>query len=307
MLSLDDFLEQSGGKAQVFRNLRTAAEGLLTEKLTVCIPDVHLLERGPTDDFSFGYPEQEEKFLSLLDFLLELKKAESDGLEIIQVGDLYDLWQARGNTNLIWEAYTNILGLLDKLGTVYVVGNHDIDLVQWYKDKGETFGRKWRHFSTVDGQPRVIYEHGFQADFANNQESWSGIIGRQITIIVGMAEYLHPDIDVELGKIWDAVSRMFSVYNAGLTPVKNPEGFDTHEYLGFYLELLEKYNRGDTDDHQDPANLALAVVGHTHTARLVKKPRNGRTYYMLDCGSWVNGGHEIGVISGKELAVCQWA
>ena len=39
---------------------------------------------------------------------------------------------------------------------------------------------------------------------------------------------------------------------------------------------------------------------------LDNNPENERTYYLMDCGSWVNGGHEIGVISGKEIAVCQW-
>ena len=65
---------------------------------------------------------------------------------------MFDLWQARGNTNLIEASYTDVLGLLDKLGTIYVVGNHDIDLVKWYEDKGETFGRKWRYFSSLAGK-----------------------------------------------------------------------------------------------------------------------------------------------------------
>lgn len=33
---------------------------------------------------------------------------------------------------------------------------------------------------------------------------------------------------------------------------------------------------------------------------------DGKTFYLMDCGSWVNGGHKIGVISGKDIAVCQW-
>ena len=150
--------------------------------------------------------------------------------------------------------------------------------------------------------PRVIYEHGFQADFANNQASWSGAIGKKITEIVGVMEYLEPDIDVILGSAWESVSRLFTIYNGGLTPVKNPDGFNTHEYLNFYISLMEKYNRGDTDDHHDPTDLALAVVGHTHSPRLVKNQKMKGTYYLMDCGSWVNGGHEIGVISGERYS-----
>ena len=89
---------------------------------------------------------------------------------------------------------------------------------------------------------------------------------------------------------------------------RDPQGFNLHEYLNFYINLMDKYNRGETLDHfgSGEADLDMAVIGHTHNARLVKMPKDGRTYYLMDCGSWVNGGHEIGVISGKDAAVCQW-
>ncbi len=306
MLSLDELIGQGQGQIRVFNNFRAQAATPLTENLIVCNPDMHLLERGPDDDFLDRNLDHEQRFLDFLDFLVRLKDSEPEALEIVQIGDQFDLWQARGNTNLIESSYTDILGLIDYLHSVYVVGNHDIDLVQWYKDKGETFGRIWRYFSTTQGKRTVIYEHGFQADFFNNQDSWSGVLGKGITKIVGMLEYLDPDIDVNLCNAWDAVSHSFNIYNAGLTPVKNPENFSQHEYFNYYLELMEKYNRGDTDDHHDPTNLSLAVIGHTHSARLVKRPQNEKFFYLMDCGSWVNGGHEFGVISGSDMAVCQW-
>jgi UDP-2,3-diacylglucosamine pyrophosphatase LpxH len=307
MLSLDDFLTKAGGKLKVYKDFRLQADKEMAAKLILCIPDMHLLERGPNDDFLDNQPEHEERFLSLLDFLLNLKEEEGDDLEIIQIGDLFDLWQAKGNTNLIAGAYPTILGLLEKMKTIYVIGNHDIDLVRWYKDKGETFGRRWRYYSTIEGKLRIIYEHGFQADFANNQGSWSGVIGREITKIVGMMEYIHPDLDVILGSAWDSTVRAFNKYNV-FTPVRDAQGFNPHEYLKFYIDLLERYNRGETFDSFGPTHidLTLAVIGHTHSARLVQMPKNGRIYYLMDCGSWVNGGHEMGVVSGKDLALCQW-
>jgi len=112
---------------------------------------------------------------------------------------------------------------------------------------------------------------------------------------------------VVLGSTWDSITRAFSKYNV-FTPVRDPQGFNSHEYLRFYIDLLEKYNRGDTFDRFGPneVDLSLAVIGHTHVARLVRMPKNGRIYYLMDCGSWVDGGHEIGAISGKELAILQW-
>ena len=138
------------------------------------------------------------------------------------------------------------------------------------------------------------------------QKEFTDMDEKDITKIVGMFEYVNPDIDVNLGNIWDSISRTFSMYNAGLTPVKNPENFSQHEYFNYYINLMEKYNRGDTDDQHDSTDLSLAVIGHTHSARLVKRPKDDRFYYLMDCGSWVNGGHEFGVISGPDMAVCQW-
>ena len=307
MILCDELLEKAGGRLRVFKNFKLQADRNLTEKLTLCIPDMHLLERGPNDDFLDRHPDYEDRFLDFLDFLLQLKKEEGDDLEIIQIGDMFDLWQAKGNTNMIAAAYPSILGLVEKLRTIYIAGNHDIDLVRWYKDRGETFGRRWRYLASAEGKIRTLFEHGFQADFANNQESWSGVIGKEITRIVGMMEYIDPDIDVVLGSTWDSIVRAFSKYNV-FTPVRDPQGFNPHEYLRFYIDLLEKYNQGSTLDPFGPEDLdlSLAVIGHTHMPRLVQMPKNGRNYYLLDCGSWVNGGHEIGIIAGKDLAVVQW-
>jgi len=306
MLSLDDLFNKANGKMQLFKGLRLRAENLLTEKLTICIPDMHLLERGPTDDFCYGHPDYEEKFLGLLDFLMGLKQ-DNQAFEIVQVGDMFDLWQAKGNTNLIQAAYTNILNLLQELNPTYVVGNHDIDLVKWYESQKETFGRIWRHYTSVNSKKTIIYEHGFQADFANNQSSWAGAIGREVTKIVGMMEYVNPDIDMILGSAWDGVTAAFNKYNV-FTPVRDPQGFDLNEYQRYYLNLLDRYNKGETFDHVAPEemDLRMAVFGHTHNAKLVQMPKDGKIYYLMDCGSWVNGGHEIGIISGNEMAVCQW-
>lgn len=305
MKTLDEFLKRAGPRVSIFKNSRLTSDKVITSKLTICIPDMHLLEKGPTDDFVDK--EHPGRFLDFLDFLLDLKKKEKEQLEIIQIGDMYDLWQAKGNTNLIVEAYPDVIGLVDKLRPVYVVGNHDIDLVRWFKNKGEKFGRKWRHFGKAEGKKRVLYEHGFQADFANNQASWSGVIGKEITKIVGMMEYVDPNIDVELGSVWDAIVRVFNKYNV-FTPKNDPQGFNAHELMRYYLDLIVKYNAGDTLDHytRNEIDLVIAVIGHTHNAKLVQAPRNGNVIYLMDCGSWVNGGHEFGVLSGKDMAICQW-
>ena len=304
MLSIDDFLIKSNGRAAVHKHFRAKIDKELSQTTIVCVPDIHLLEMGPTDDFFAGQQKHVDRFVSFLDFLVECK----DDLQPIQLGDMFDLWQARGNTNLIYSKYPSILGLLDdELSSLYVLGNHDIDIAEWYRERNKIFDRLWRYLLQENEEKtnRVIFEHGFQADFFNNQDSWSGAIGREVTEIVGYMEYIHPDIDVFLSESWEGLKRIFNIYNAGLTARKNPD-FNQHEYIKYYIDLMEKYNSGDTDDIEEPTDLVLAVIAHTHIARLVSRPRANRVYYLMDCGSWVNGGHEFGLIAGHEFAVCEW-
>lgn len=306
-MTLNDLLARGRGKITPFNNLRATAPLDLSNQLLICIPDLHLLEKGPDDDFLETRPKHEERFLEFLRFLQDLKADLRSALVIVQIGDLYDLWQARGNTNLIHAAYVNVLGNLEKLDPIYVIGNHDIDLYDWYKKQNRTFNRRWRWLYQSDERPRILFEHGFQADFANNQASWSGALGRESARLVGYMEYLDPDIDVILGQSWDSVSRVFAMYNAGLSPSRNPDKFHHHEYTRYYVERMQQYNRGETEDHHGPAALSLSVIGHTHAPRLVSRPADGGgMFYLLDCGSWVNGGHEFGVVTGRDLAVCQW-
>jgi hypothetical protein len=64
-------------------------------------------------------------------------------------------------------------------------------------------GRRWRYYSSVGGKLAAISERGFQADFAKNQDSLARAIGREMTTIVEMMEYIYPDIDVHFGSTWD--------------------------------------------------------------------------------------------------------
>lgn len=288
MLSLKELLERDKDNLKIYNNFSMQADKDLTKKLTICIPDLHLLDNGQRDDFK----QNKERFLGFLKFLYDLKKQEGDNLEVIQLGDMYDLWQADGDILRILSVYEDMIGLLEEIKPIFVVGNHDIDLIKSYK--GKPSEPKLKYNSKIDGELRIVYEHGFRADFFNNQNSWSGEIGEGITKIVGMMEDIEPDIDVILGNAWDDIRDTFKKYSKDKTPVKNPSGFNQHEYHNFYVRQMGKNN------------FNLSVIGHTHSATLVKIPKDGKTLFLMDCGSWVNEGHEIGVISGKEMAVCQW-
>jgi UDP-2,3-diacylglucosamine pyrophosphatase LpxH len=307
MLSIQDLADKAGGKLNPYRDMRGVSSLPLTERLVIAIPDMHLLEKRATDDFFDGKQANVDRFEDLLYFFQDVRK-EGHEFNLIQLGDMYDLWQAKGNTNLIVAAYPNIIGNMDDLGTTYIIGNHDIGLWQWYSEQGQRFNRLWRMFENAEGKPRIVFEHGFQADFWNREEKdrISTTVGEGVARVIGFMEYLYPDIDVVLGEAWDSLSRSMSLYNGAFTPVKNEALFKSHEYTDYYVRQMEKFNSGATEDQHQGTDLVLSVIGHTHRARLVSRPKEDRTFYLMDCGSWVNGRHEIGIIAGKEFGVFTW-
>jgi hypothetical protein len=71
MRTLDDFLQASQNRAKIYKNFRGKADQELSQVTIICIPDIHLLEKGPTDDFFDGKEEHVDRLLSFLDFLVE--------------------------------------------------------------------------------------------------------------------------------------------------------------------------------------------------------------------------------------------
>jgi UDP-2,3-diacylglucosamine pyrophosphatase LpxH len=246
----------------------------------------------------------------MLQFLLSLKREEE--IDVVQLGDMYDLWQAKGNIELIEKAYDKVVKTLRELSPTYIVGNHDIDLAPpatWDEDKGRDFGRVWRHLvAGPDHRLRILFEHGHLTDTFNRGPGWKEYsVGQTGEVITKGVHYLetkiHPDIDKLGMKTYEYLKGVIKKANV-VTAVRDPKGFNPDKFLTFYINLMDDFNQDPFEGGK--ADFCLAVVGHTHDARLVAKPKNGRTYYLMDCGAWVNGKHEIGVISGKEMAVCQW-
>ena len=48
MLSLGEFLKKTKDKAKIYEDFRLEADRDITSKLTICIPDMHMLKEGLT-------------------------------------------------------------------------------------------------------------------------------------------------------------------------------------------------------------------------------------------------------------------
>ena len=51
MLSIEEFLNKSEGRAKIHKNFEGRTDKELCQKAIVCIPDMHLLEKKRNDDF----------------------------------------------------------------------------------------------------------------------------------------------------------------------------------------------------------------------------------------------------------------
>lgn len=97
------------------------------------ISDLHMGDGGPRDNF--GYGRHENDLLSFLDMV-----DDTNGLLVI-CGDLFELWQSNISKVLTKRVY--LLDRLAAMGAVYILGNHDADLLHFGSDNLQGGGRQW--------------------------------------------------------------------------------------------------------------------------------------------------------------------
>lgn len=97
------------------------------------VSDLHWGDGGPRDNFACGRHEN--------DLLTFLDMVEDDNGLLVICGDLFELWQSN-----ISKVITRRLYLLDRLAAmnaVYILGNHDADLLHFGSDNLQGGGRQW--------------------------------------------------------------------------------------------------------------------------------------------------------------------
>lgn len=88
------------------------------------VSDLHLGDRGPRDNFTYmSNGTRHNEFLAFLDMV-----EEKNGRLII-AGDLFELWQS--NMSLVLTSWDQLLHRLAGLRAIYILGNHDADLLHF--------------------------------------------------------------------------------------------------------------------------------------------------------------------------------
>jgi len=226
-----------------------------------CVSDLHLCDRGYRDNFAFG-SDREARFYKFLDYV------DAQGGQLYILGDLFDFWQA--NVSKVIVTYLDLLTRFDKMQAVYVVGNHDADLLDFIGKPSlmpghPFFLREVRAFERTIGSRRFAFLHGHESDpYCRDANPGTG----EITAII-----------------------------SGLLEDRNRGPFDSHHHavednfigtlesaLTFWRHLTFQHGRMDemidgVEAYRKEAGADVVIYGHTHEPGHIGD-------YHFNTGSW---------------------
>jgi UDP-2,3-diacylglucosamine pyrophosphatase LpxH len=277
--------------------------------LRVFTGDVHLISEKRLIEGEFTYATNHPKLLtSVVAALAELRSqaAQDETVEVYQLGDLLDLWREAPRPDQqpdvparIKDDHEDLItAFLDRrLGLHFLLGNHDLDLCRWPDYAG------WeRRYYLPDAAPGVVVLHGDYFDWverlpASIQEIFVYLFAAGVApndYVLGRMRALslesHAGRDyrrqIQLAQAApigplrppraDGIPPEWNVQREGVADIANLRFLDSA-----YRECL-KANR------EFGLNLKVAVIGHTHHARIaVREAGDGGLFTLIDCGAWI--------------------
>ena len=244
---------------------------------TFIVSDLHLCDGGPRDRFAYG--DRPQQFGRFLDFI-----GDQAGRLII-AGDLFDLWQC--NLSRCIEHYLPLLDRLAAMGAVYILGNHDVDLLHFVGKhflNHPLFDSMTTPFVLNNGKLRVKIVHGHEADpyCADEMPGTSRIL----TTITGILEDrnggpMRGKRSVE--DLWVGTLEKMVSFHARFWG-KKPRDVQLIDGLKQYVD------KGECD---------VVIGGHTHTPG-----HKGEWYH--NSGSWCAAKNSFAWIGDGVVQVWDW-
>jgi len=223
-----------------------------------CVSDLHLCDKGPRDNFAFE--GRETRFHSFLNAV------EAEHAELVILGDLFDWWQTNLSRSVV--IYRELLDRLADLKAVWVIGNHDGDLVHFLgtdlMPAHPFFARATSPFIRDVGGRKILFMHGHEGDpYCNDTNPGIG----EITAIISA---LLEDRNKTPFQLSHAVEDTFvgTLENA-LTLWRR---------LTFQASRFDEM-LGGVENYRIKRGADVVVCGHTHQAG-----RIGHHHY--NAGSW---------------------
>lgn len=275
----------------------------------IFIGDCHLLNEQDAEAYPKNRFSQGEDLLTLLEALTELKADSPGQLTIWQLGDLFDIWRARGGLGPAAEVdkiaadHYQIIDLIRYgapygVGAQVIAGNHDYGLHQL----GEWNAARYRIIQNDDpagGDMLVL--HGDIFD-------WIEKLPDELQARVVRFATWHSAGKKDLFNEAEAIAEV----NRGLKDGDRPIGKAKAPLAGrAYQEAPEAETtvnviNGDAGDPRAAKkrfftsakslaeelrkrghNIRLMVIGHTHWARILRgRLSTAEPFALLDCGAW---------------------
>jgi UDP-2,3-diacylglucosamine pyrophosphatase LpxH len=307
----------------------------------IFLPDCHLLAKVDSDKYPNTHFVLDAEYRRLVDALVALKAAHRGEVAITHLGDLFDIWRARGKAtdkgkaDRVASQYSDVLEKLINgppggLRADILAGNHDYvlhELSEW----------NWPRFRILENpDPRlgdVLILHGDQFDWLErllDDKFQAGVVRLATWVSAGKHELDQQQQDAveEVNKsvpqgdkpvgapttdfpapLPDPLGALPAMHNVVTWSVATARTAAAHFYKGARQLALELKHHGH--------DIRLVVVGHTHSARIVMGDRGDRVpLVLLDCGAWLGQcrldpsdpwvpSAQVGVLVGNDVRIYQ--
>jgi UDP-2,3-diacylglucosamine pyrophosphatase LpxH len=299
----------------------------------VFIPDLHLLTRRDEARYSYGF-NCKAQLIGALKGLKGFRRglAAGESLTVYQLGDYIDLWrQGTNDATRILEEHFDIHGHLygsaSALNAWFLLGNHDVELPS--SGGFQVWNRRY-YFPIRD--PRVLVTHGDVFDW---KERFPDVFNRLFVYVFGpMYDSTAYDLETlqkaakaahgrkqyrqyiqaayhDLADCVSAAAGLPAGPAWNVARVTDPEDRRAHEFLPAAYRSAQEVRA------QFDLGLTMAVIGHTHHARIaVYEGTSGEFFALMDCGAWIeryrtpadsepHPNAQIGVIAGNDCRIYQ--
>ena len=272
-------------------------------ELHVFIPDLHLITaaRRAEAGYTYGtnYPALLEAVVKSLR-AFKLASAPTGEVVVYQIGDLFDLWrQVDGldpNANAasaIQNDHASLLVALrdPDLNAQFLLGNHDYDLFRfpnfdaWQRSyvlapsvmllHGDVFD--WVEQLPDELQNLVLFLFTSNAAGTADLEKLRPLNNRQ-RAGRNFHDFIQNRVPAPTGNWREAADDGGSSWNVQV------EGTSPQEML---LYLDEARQKCDAANRQFGSALNVAVIGHTHHARIAVHDTADEFFALMDCGAWI--------------------
>jgi UDP-2,3-diacylglucosamine pyrophosphatase LpxH len=311
--------------------------------MRIFIPDLHLISDRRRIQGAFKYATNHTDLLTSVILALsrlQSSAADDEVVELYQLGDFLDLWREADGADDQLDAASPIkddhedlvTALMDRsLRTRFLLGNHDFDLYRW--PDYAAWERRYYLPDSAAGAPSVVLLHGDIFDwvesfpdavqnvfvylFARNVTATDHRLGEMISLIRQShgdrkyRTYIQAEQPSTIGRVQEnVVDEAPARWNIQTPGASAPQNL---LYLDSAYECCQRANK----EYQ--MNLRVAVIGHTHHARIaVREDAKGGFFALIDCGAWIENciadgdegpspNAQIGVLSANEARIYQLA